>query len=61
MNNLSSYFGLVDAKIRASVKDLPLPVHLGLTFLEKTAFALNPLHFDEMGSLIFVIKYLVLR
>ena len=36
-------------------------VRLGLTILEKTAFALNPLHFDEMGSLIFVIKYLVLR
>ena len=24
MNNLSSYFGLVDAKIRASDKDLPV-------------------------------------
>ena len=24
MNNLSSYCGLVDAKIRASVKDLPV-------------------------------------
>ena len=24
MNNLSSYFGLVDAKIRASEKDLPV-------------------------------------
>ena len=26
MNNLSSYCGLVDAKIRASEKDLPVPV-----------------------------------
>ena len=24
MNNLSSYFGLIDAKIRASDKDLPV-------------------------------------
>ena len=33
MNNLSSYYGLVDAKIRASVKDLPVvgprPTHAG--------------------------------
>jgi hypothetical protein len=28
MNNLSSYSGLVDAKIRASDKDLPVPPHL---------------------------------
>ena len=28
MNNLSSYCGLVDAKIRASDKDLPLYVKL---------------------------------
>ena len=27
MNNLSSYFGLVDAKIRASDKDLPVPMY----------------------------------
>ena len=26
MNNLLSYFGLVDARIRASNKDLPVPV-----------------------------------
>ena len=26
MNNLSSYYGLVDAKIRASDKDLPIPI-----------------------------------
>ena len=26
MNNLSSYYGLVDAKIRASDKDLPVQV-----------------------------------
>ena len=26
MNNLSSYCGLVDAKIRASDKDLPVPI-----------------------------------
>ena len=25
MNNLSSYFGLVDARISASEKDLPVP------------------------------------
>ena len=29
MNNLSSYFGLVDAKIRASDKDLPV---IGVVF-----------------------------
>ena len=27
MNNLSSYCGLIDGKIRASDKDLPVPVH----------------------------------
>ena len=36
MNNLSSYFGLVDAKIRASDKDLPVQVQC-LTFEINTA------------------------
>ena len=31
MNNLSLYCGLVDAKIRASDKDLPLPLSLGMS------------------------------
>ena len=30
MNNLSSYCGLVDAKIRASDKDLPVTIYLAL-------------------------------
>ena len=29
MNNLSSYYGLVDAKIRASDKDLPVQTKIG--------------------------------
>ena len=32
MNNLSSYCGLVDAKIRASDKDLPLQEQVRLFF-----------------------------
>ena len=32
MNNLSSYCGLVDAKIRASDKDLPVPLFVHLLF-----------------------------
>ena len=28
MNNLSLYCGLVDAKIRASDKDLPVPIQI---------------------------------
>jgi hypothetical protein len=32
MNNLLSYFGLVDAKISASEKDLP--VHIPLFFIQ---------------------------
>ena len=31
MNNLSSYCGLVDAKIRASDKDLPVPMTFPVT------------------------------
>ena len=34
MNNLSSYCGLVDAKIRASDKDLPVLSGLNLGLLE---------------------------
>ena len=33
MNNLSSYYGLVDAKIRASNKDLPVEVRVKITTL----------------------------
>ena len=33
MNNLSSYWGLVDAKIGASDKDLPVMVIIELSFL----------------------------
>ena len=32
MNNLSSYCGLVDAKIRASDKDLPVPMYTIFTY-----------------------------
>ena len=32
MNNLSSYFGLVDARISASKKDLPVPISKLHTF-----------------------------
>ena len=38
MNNLPSYFGLVDAKIRASDKDLP--VGIGGVLVTKTSFDL---------------------
>ena len=31
MNNLSSYSGLVDAKIRASDKDLPVTVRIAIS------------------------------
>ena len=34
MNNLSSYCGLVDAKIRASDKDLPVQMQYRLTLFE---------------------------
>ena len=33
MNNLSSYCGLVDAKIRASDKDLPVQIQIGLELI----------------------------
>ena len=34
MNNLSSYCGLVDAKIRASDKDLPVTTSQGLNIIK---------------------------
>ena len=38
MNNLLSYCGLVDTKIRASEKDLPVP---SLTLLQKIPFSIK--------------------
>ena len=35
MNNLSSYCGLVNAKIRASDKDLPVPEHIAWMRIRK--------------------------
>ena len=48
MNNLSSYCGLVDAKIRASDKDLPeTKVHiLNFCFIKETYLA-HSANFDE--------------
>jgi hypothetical protein len=34
MNNLLSYCGLIDAKIRASDKDLPVPVSIIFEFFK---------------------------
>ena len=41
MNNLSSYCGLVDAKIRASDKNLPVKDHVEDEGLEKAGFILQ--------------------
>ena len=35
MNNMSSYYGLVDAKIRVSDKDLPVMGHLQTKYIDK--------------------------
>ena len=39
MNNLSSYYGLVDAKIRASDKDLPVLIKLTVSQFSVLFFA----------------------
>ena len=44
MNNLSSYDGLVDAKIRASDKELPYFVH----FLDNGVSRKLPLRFTDL-------------
>ena len=46
MNNLASYCGLVDAKIRASDKDLPVPtanfsIGIGAIFFPETDCSKN--------------------
>ena len=47
MNNLSSYCGLVDAKIRASDKDLP--VHFVIRFDLSAATTLKSLIEEQTG------------
>ena len=50
MNNLLSYFGLIDAKIRASDKDLPVHhFHLHLFSIQKYNFLTSPKN-DEKRS-----------
>ena len=45
MNNLSSYCGLVDAKIRASDKDLPvLANQSGFLYFKNAKIAFKPSH-----------------
>ena len=45
MNNLLSYCGLIDAKIRASDKDLPVPIYLSGTI--RTLLRSKTFRFDS--------------
>ena len=47
MNNLSSYCGLVDAKIRASDKDLPVPYRAVVRFSKPLILASTNLQYEK--------------
>ena len=51
MNNLSSYCGLVDAKMRASDKDLPVPNPLRFTYQNLKSYKSHYLNCDNSGTL----------
>ena len=51
MKNLSSYCGLVDAKIRASDKDLPVPNPLRFTYQNLKSYKSHYLNCDNSGTL----------
>ena len=51
MNNLSSYCGLADAKIRASDKDLPVPLNLtGQNFQNHSDYLMRFLPLCKLGA-----------
>ena len=50
MNNLLSHCGLIVAKIRASDKDLPLPVDLTNKWLENFTNQIYRYFFDEKNT-----------
>ena len=52
MNNLSSYYGLVDTKIRASEKDLPVKKSLSLSghMIYQVTSWLFPMGFPEAST-----------
>jgi hypothetical protein len=50
MNNLLSYCGLVDAKIRASDKDLPVVVHIQSIFRRLMKGIFDVTKFPKLNS-----------